>query len=150
MPLTEHLLKISILSLNEFHNSYYKGSRNLILILFFGDVNVLIILFLILLTTLTTHVNTSLHLLLTAELIWITLYALVLLLGFIYDNLHLLSLTFFFLIFSAVEFSVGLVLLLLQHLLLRTLSLDSGGNTSLKFTRQSNNGPKTNLLLLKV
>ena len=117
--------------------------------LFFGDINLFLILFLILLTTLTTHLNTALHLLLTAELIWITLYALVLGIGFIYDNLNIVSLTFFFLIFSAVEFSVGLVLLLLQHLLLRTLSLDIGGNTPFKFTRHFHFTPKINFALRK-
>ena len=119
------------------------------LTLFFGDINLFLILFLILLTTLTTHLNTALHLLLTAELIWITLYALVLGIGFVYDNLNIISLTFFFLIFSAVEFSVGLVLLLLQHLLLRTLSLDIGGNTTFKFTRHFNLTPKINFSLRK-
>jgi NADH:ubiquinone oxidoreductase subunit K len=103
-----------------------------------------------LLATLTTHVNTALHLLLTAELIWITLYALVLIVGFTYDSLNLLSLTFFFLIFSAVEFSVGLVLLLLQHLMLRTLNLDVGGNNSFKFTRGFDVLPKTNFHLFKL
>ena len=84
-----------------------------------------------------THTNTSLHLLLTAELLWITLYALTLLIGLAYDNLNLLSLTFFFLIFSAVEFGVGLVLMLLQHLITRTLNLDASGNQSAKFSSGS-------------
>ena len=101
------------------------------------------------LTTLTTHLNTALHLLLTAELIWITLYALVLLVGMAYDCLNLISLTFFFLIFSAVEFSVGLVLLLLQHLLTRTLSLDVNGYATLKFNRSLTLVPKVNLPFLK-
>lgn len=73
-----------------------------------------------------------------------------LVIGFVYDNLNIVSLTFFFLIFSAVEFSVGLVLLLLQHLLLRTLSLDIGGNTPFKFTRQFNFTPKTNFSMQKL
>jgi len=51
-----------------------------------------------------------------------------------YDNLNLLSLTFFFLVFSAVEFGVGLVLLLVQHLLTRTLNLDASGNVPFKFS----------------
>jgi hypothetical protein len=54
--------------------------------------------------------------------------------GLIYDNLNLVSLTFFFLIFSAVEFGVGLVIMLIQHLLLRTLSLDANGNTPSKYS----------------
>ena len=88
-------------------------------------------------STLLVNTNTSLHLLLTAELLWITLYAVTLLVGMIYDNLNLISLTFFFLIFSAVEFGVGLVLMLIQHLLTRTLNLDASGNTPFKFTANS-------------
>lgn len=99
--------------------------------------NIILIFLLFLTSTLATHTNTSLHLLLTAELLWITLYALTLILGLAYDNLNLLSLTFFFLIFSAVEFGVGLVLMLLQHLLTRTLNLDATGNQAHKFSVSS-------------
>lgn len=109
------------------------------LILFLGDINSLVIFFLFLFSTLIVQTNTSLHLLLTAELLWITLYALVTIIGLAYDNLNLLSLTFFFLIFSAVEFGVGLVLLLIQHLLTRTLNLDARGNQALKFSSQQSN-----------
>ena len=70
------------------------------------------------------NANTGLHLLLTAELLWITIYLISLLVGIAYDNLNILSLTFFVLIFSAIELGVGLVLLLLQYILLRTLGLD--------------------------
>ena len=144
--------KIAIFRLNDAirTNRVYHGQLyQLKFILFLGDLNILMIIFLILLTTLTTHVNTALHLLLTAELIWITLYAVVLLVGITYDCLNLLSLTFFFLIFSAVEFSIGLVLLLLQHLMTRTLSLDVNGRSTFKFNRSISLLPKTNLPFLK-
>lgn len=118
------------------------------LILFLGDVNSLIIFFLFLFSTLMVQTNTSLHLLLTAELLWITLYALVALIGLAYDNLNLLSLTFFFLIFSAVEFGIGLVLLLIQHLLTRTLNLDAGGNQTPKFSVQQSNSMFLNKLFV--
>jgi len=104
------------------------------LILFFGDTNVLLILFLFSFSTLLTNANTSLHLLLTAELLWIMLYAVALLIGMTYDNLNILSLTFFFLIFSAVEFGVGLVLMLIQNLLTRSLNLDTAGSVQSKYT----------------
>ena len=97
----------------------------------------MLILFIFMFSTLLVNTNTSLHLLLTAELLWITLYAVTLLVGLVYDNLSLLSLTFFFLIFSAVEFGVGLVLMLIQHLLTRTLNLDANGNTPFKFSNNS-------------
>jgi NADH:ubiquinone oxidoreductase subunit K len=84
------------------------------------------------------NTNTALHLLLTAELLWITLYAIVLFIGLVYDNLNILSLTFFFLIFSAIEFGIGLVLLLLQHILLRTLTLNDLETNVFKFVNRFN------------
>lgn len=105
-----------------------------LLILFIGDFNTIVILFLILISTLLVHVNTSLHLLLTAELIWITIYLLTVLTGLVYDNLNILSLSFFVLVFSAVEFGIGLVILLMQFLLTRTLNLNENDNNVLKFT----------------
>ena len=41
-----------------------------------GELNFIIILFILLFLTIIVNVNTSLHLLLTAELLWITLYTL--------------------------------------------------------------------------
>ena len=43
--------------------------------------------------------------------------------GFIFDNLNVVALTFFFLIFSAIEFGVGLILLLIQNLIFRSIYL---------------------------
>ena len=63
-----------------------------------------------------------------------------------YDNLNLLSLTFFFLIFSAIEFGVGLVLLLLQHLLTRSLSLYENENNIFKFVNRFNRSININKL----
>lgn len=104
------------------------------IILFIGDFNTIVILFLVLLSTLLIHVNTSLHLLLTAELIWITIYLLTVLTGLVYDNLNILSLSFFVLVFSAVEFGIGLVIILMQFLLTRTLNLNENDNNFIKFT----------------
>ena len=104
--------------------------------MFLGDLNVLFLFFFLLFASLLINVTTSLHLLLTAELLWITLYVITLFMGLVYDNLNLLSLTFFFLIFSAVEFSVGLIVLLLQHLFLRTLNLNETITNSYKFSNR--------------
>jgi len=115
----------------------------ILLILFLGDLNTLIFFFFFILGSLLLNTNTALHLLLTAELLWITLYSIVLFTGLAFDNLNLLSLTFFFLIFSAIEFGVGLVLLLLQHILSRTLNLNDSDTNIFKFVnrfkRQLNN-----------
>jgi len=61
-----------------------------------GDLNFIFILFFLMFTSMALNVNTALHLLLTAELLWITLYIMSLFLGLIFDNLNILSLTFFF------------------------------------------------------
>lgn len=53
--------------------------------------------------------------------------------GIIYDNLNLLSLTFFFLVLSAVEFGIGIVLILLQNIFLRSISLGDNNKNWLKF-----------------
>lgn len=64
--------------------------------------------------------------------------------GLVYDNLNILSLTFFFLIFSAIEFGIGLVLLLLQHILLRTLTLNDGEVNIFKFINRFNRQVNSN------
>ena len=100
--------------------------------------------FFLILGSLLINTNTALHLLLTAELLWITLYAIVLFVGLVYDNLNILSLTFFFLIFSAIEFGIGLVLLLLQHILYRTLNLNDSETNVFKFVTRFNRKINTN------
>ena len=52
-----------------------------------------------------------------------SLYIITLSVGFVYDNINLLSLTFFFLVLSAVEFGIGLVIMLLQNIFFRSLQL---------------------------
>ena len=99
----------------------------------FGDINFFILLFFILFASITINVNTSLHLLLTAEFLWITLYILTLVSGLVFDNLNLLSLTFFFLILSAVEFGLGLVIILVQNVLLRSINLNDWTQNTFKF-----------------
>ena len=93
------------------------------LLLLLGDLNAFIIFFFILFTTFLVSTNSALHLLLTAELLWITLYAIALTVGVVYNCLNFLSLTFFFLVFSATEFGIGLILILLQQIITRSLNL---------------------------
>lgn len=106
--------------------------------------------FFLILGSLLLNTNTSIHLLLTAELLWITLYLIVLFIGLTYDNLNILSLTFFFLIFSAIEFGIGLVLLLLQHILLRTITLNDGETNVFKFINRFNRKVNTNRINWKL
>jgi NADH:ubiquinone oxidoreductase subunit K len=117
--------------------------------LFLGDLNTLLLFFFFIFGTFLITTNTALHLLLTAELLWITLYIIVLFIGLVYDNLNFLSLTFFFLIFSAVEFGVGLILLLLQHLLTRSLNLYDSEVNVFKFMNRFNRTINVNRLVWK-
>jgi len=85
------------------------------------------------------NTNTALHLLLTAEILWISLYAITLFIGLIYDNLNILSLTFFFLVFSAVEFGIGLILLLFQNIVNRSINLNDLDHNFIKFSNRFKN-----------
>lgn len=99
----------------------------------------LLIFFFLLLFSILINTNTALHLLLTAELLWITLYVIVLFIGFVFDNINILSLTFFFLVFSAIEFGLGLILLLFQNLLTRTININQNDTNFLKFVNRFKN-----------
>jgi NADH:ubiquinone oxidoreductase subunit K len=100
--------------------------------MYIGDINLFSIIFFLMLATIVVNVNTALHLLLTAEILWITLYVLSLSIGFLYDNVNFLSLTFFFLVLSAVEFGIGLVIILIQNVFLRSISLSSSSDNQFK------------------
>lgn len=116
----------------------------------FGDLNLLILFFFLILFSILINTNTALHLLLTAEVLWITLYAITLFLGFIYDNLNILSLTFFFLVFSAIEFGVGLVLLLFQNILTRSINLNDNDSNFLKYANRFKNKLYLNKIKWKI
>ena len=100
----------------------------------FGDLNFIILIFFLIFTSIGLNVNTALHLLLTAEFLWITLYILALLIGLLYDNLNILSMTFFFLILSAVEFGLGLVIMLVQNIFLRSINLNDNATNYVKLS----------------
>lgn len=110
------------------------------------SLNLFFLFFFLIIFSIIINTNTSLHLLLTAELLWITLYAIVLFIGLVYDNLNVLSLTFFFLVFSAIEFGIGLVLLLLQNIITRSINLNDYDTNFLKFSNRF----KTKLYLNKI
>lgn len=99
-----------------------------------GDLNFIFILFFLMLISIVLNVNTALHLLLTAELLWITLYIICLFIGLVFDNVNIISLTFFFLILSAVEFGLGLIIMLVQHIIFRSINLNDNNNNNLKLS----------------
>ena len=60
------------------------------------------------------------------------------------NNVNLISLTFFFLILSAVEFGVGLVIILVQNIIFRSISLDDNNSNYLKFNHRFMNKVNVN------
>lgn len=107
--------------------------RTSVYLMFIGDLNLYFIIFFLIMVSLSTNVTSALHLLLTAELLWVTLYIIVLNMGILYDNVNLLSLTFFFLVLSAVEFGIGIVLILVQNVFLRSIYLSDNSKNWLKY-----------------
>ena len=61
-----------------------------------------------------------------------------LLVGLIFNTLTFLGLSFFYLMIAASEFGVGIILLLLQHLLFRSLSLYENDVNLFKFINRFN------------
>lgn len=111
-----------------------------------GSLNLLILLYFMLFISIFVNISNSLHLLLTAELLWITLFALALSVGYIYDNFNVLSLTFFFLVLSAVEFGIGLILMLFQNSITKSIKLYNTDHNFPKFVSRL----KSNLLNNKI
>lgn len=109
-----------------------------------GEINFYFIVFFIIFSSVLINVTSALHLLLTAEILWINLYLLALFIGLVYDNLNFLSLTFFLLILSAVEFGIGLVIMLMQNLLFRSIKLDSNSSNFSKFSNRFLNNLNVN------
>jgi len=103
------------------------------------SLNLFFLFFFMLLFSVVINTNTGLHLLLTAELLWITLYVIVFFIGTISNNLNMLSLTFFFLVFSAIEFGIGLILLLLQNIITRSINLNENDINFIKFSNKFKN-----------
>lgn len=97
------------------------------------SLNLFFLFFFIFFFSILLNTNTSLHLLLTAEILWITLYSITLYIGILYDNVNILSLTFFFLVFSAIELGLGLIILLIQNVINRTINLADNDVKNIKF-----------------
>jgi len=112
-----------------------------------SEINIMIIIFIFFLASIAINITTALHLLLTAEMLWIILYILSLYIGYIYNNLNVVSLTFFLLILSAVEFSIGLVLMLIQHIFYRSINLNINSISSLKYYNKYSNRIKVNKVI---
>lgn len=108
------------------------------------SLNMLIFFFFLIVFSLLTNCNTALHFLLTAELFWISLYIFFFFAGFFYNNINVTAMTFFSLIFSALELGLGLVLLLMQNLLARSTHLTENDKNFLKFSNRTRSRTNTN------
>lgn len=86
-----------------------------------NELNFIILLFFFLIYSFFFYSQTLFYLLILSELFWITLYLLVLVIAIYQNNLYILVLSLFFLIFSAIEISIGLLIIYLQMLLNNTI-----------------------------
>lgn len=80
---------------------------------FSSDIIFIFIVFLFLIFTFTLNTDNMFDLLVLSEFFWITLYVLSLLISVYYNNTQVLSLSLFFLMFSAAEISICLSSLVL-------------------------------------
>ncbi len=86
------------------------------------------ILFLSILLFFFINFTNSLQSLVVSEFLWITLYVWSLFMAYLTDDMNLLSLTLFFLVFSAIEISVGLIVILIQKTVFRSLNFTYNSN----------------------
>lgn len=91
---------------------YYKISLN--------DLNFFLILFFFIFSIFFINFKTTFISLIISELFWILLYLTVVVVAIVFDTINVLALSLFFLVFSAVEIALGLVLLVVQKNLFNT------------------------------
>jgi len=87
-----------------------------------SEFNILLTIFWLLIFTFIFGFENTFKSLIISEFLWITLFCFYLISALIYDDFNLLALTLFFLIFSAIEISVCLVIIILQKKLFKTLN----------------------------
>lgn len=101
-----------------------------------SEINLLNFFIIILLMYFVLGFENTFKSIITSEFIWISLFINYLIYAIIYDNITILSLTLFFLIFSAIEISICLVLIVFQKKFFKTLS-SSTQNSSNEFNLKS-------------
>lgn len=98
-----------------------------------NELNVINLLIWLILIYLITGFETNFKTLIISELIWISIFCLVVCYSLIYDDLSILSFSLFFLIFSAIEISICLILILFQKKILKSQNTE----TSVNFTKST-------------
>ena len=92
-------------------------------LLAFDCINFMLFLVCLLFYTFFTSKSTF-KLLVVSELFWISFYVIVLLAALFFDNIFILSLSFFFLMFSAAELSIGVSTFFIQKNIYQSLSVN--------------------------
>lgn len=87
-------------------------------------ISYLFLIFFILIVVMVLKPKNFVSLLFLSELIWILLYCLGVLLGSIYNDITLLSMSFFILGIAGLEFSIGILMSILYKNLNESLNLD--------------------------
>ena len=90
---------------------------NFVILNYNQDFIIYYILLFYLIYIITNYTYTYLQLLTNFEIIWIIFYILCILISFLYDNIMLIGIIFFLLIFSAIDLSIGFILVTLQFYL---------------------------------
>jgi len=98
--------------------------------MFLNDLNFLSILFLIILSFFFFNFTNTLQSLIVSEFLWITLYVWSVFMAYTNDDLSVLSLSLFFLVFSAIEISVGLMIILVQKNVFKSISFNTNSSKS--------------------
>ena len=93
-----------------------------------SEFNILLTIFWILTFLFVIGFENNFKSLILSEFIWISLFCFYLITAIVYDDYNVLSLTLFFLIFSAIEISICLIIIILQKKLFKNINLFFDGN----------------------
>lgn len=103
-----------------------------------NELNFVMFVFFILMYMFITKFDNNFKSLILSEFFWITLYIIALLMAFLLDDVMLMSLIFFFLIFSAVDLSIGLLLIIIQKKLFKNINITHNSNYKTNFITRKN------------
>lgn len=73
--------------------------------------------------------------LINSEFIWISIFVLYLIYSILFDNINILSMTLFFLIFSAIEISICLILIIFQKKIFKSINVNLFNKSNLENSR---------------
>ncbi len=103
-----------------------------------NELNFVTLVFLILFFIFIMNFDNNFKSLVLSEFFWINLYIFALLIAFVLDDLIIVSLIFFFLIFSAVDISIGIILIILQKKIFKNTNNFHNSNINTTFITRKN------------